>query len=133
MGSFYIHAEIVSSSVKKYQCILNIFLVLSFCITNINDSLWLLEQQDWMYIHNIIGHYNPSVNIIDLVSHITYVVCDSFIHKWRDLQFKIDSERQIFWEPFHDNFNLLPYNSPKKYFSYFVLMSSLGLEPGLFV
>ena len=31
----------------------------------------------------IIGHYNPSVRIIDLVSHITYVVCVNFIHKWR--------------------------------------------------
>ena len=35
----------------------------------------------------IIGHYNPSVRIIDLVSHTTYVVCVNFIHKWRDLQF----------------------------------------------
>ena len=24
--------------------------------------------------------------------------------KWRDLQFKIDYERQIFWETFHGNF-----------------------------
>ena len=44
----------------------------------------------------IIGYYNPSVRIIDLVSHTTYVVCVNFIHKWRDLQFKVDSERQIF-------------------------------------
>ena len=26
----------------------------------------------------IIGHYNPSVRIIDLVSHTTYVVCLNF-------------------------------------------------------
>ena len=52
----------------------------------------------------IIGHYNPSVRIIDLVSHTTYVVCFNFIHQWRDLQFKVDSERQIFWEIFHGNF-----------------------------
>ena len=37
----------------------------------------------------------PSVRIIDLVSHAAYVVCANFIHKWRDLQFKVDSERQI--------------------------------------
>ena len=43
----------------------------------------------------IIGHYNPSVRIIDLVSHTTYGVCVNFIHKWRDLQFNVDSERQI--------------------------------------
>ena len=51
----------------------------------------------------IIGHYNPSIRIIDPVSHITYVMCVNFIHKWRDLQFKVDSERQI-WETFHGNF-----------------------------
>ena len=27
--------------------------------------------------------------------------------KWRDLQFKADSERQILWETFHGNFYLL--------------------------
>ena len=35
-------------------------------------------HQDDSYIHacvHIIGHYNPPVRIIDLVSHTTYVVC----------------------------------------------------------
>ena len=80
------------------------------------------------YITYIIGHYNPSVRIIDLVSHTIYVVCVNFIHKWRDLQFKVDSERQIFWETFHGNFiysrsfcqKSAERKSPKKYFSYFV-------------
>ena len=41
------------------------------------------------------------VRIIDLVSHITYVcVCINFIDKWRDLQFKVDSKRQIFLRNF---------------------------------
>ena len=48
------------------------------------------------YITYIIGHYNPSVRIIDLVSYTTYVVCVNFIHNWWDLQFKVDSERQTF-------------------------------------
>ena len=97
-----------------------------------------------IHVHNIIGHYNPSVRIIDLVSHITYVVCVNFIHKWRDLLFKADSERQIFWifwETFHGNFiysqsfyqKSAERKSPKKYYSYFVLISGLGLEPWLFV
>ena len=30
----------------------------------------------------IIGHYNLSVRIFDLVAHTTYVVCVNFIHKW---------------------------------------------------
>ena len=53
------------------------------------------------YIHTyIIGHYNSSVRIIDLVFHTTYVLCVNFIHKWRDLQFKINSERQFFGKLF---------------------------------
>ena len=32
----------------------------------------------------------------DLVSHTTYIVCVNFIHKCWELQFKVDSERQIF-------------------------------------
>ena len=45
--------------------------------------------------------------IIDLVSHTTCVVCVNFIHKRRDLQFKVDSKWQIFWETFQGNFYLL--------------------------
>ena len=52
----------------------------------------------------IIGHYNPSVRIIDLVSHTNYVVCGNFIHLCRDLQFKVDSERQIFLRNFSCQF-----------------------------
>ena len=32
-----------------------------------------------------------------------------------DLQFKVDSERQIFWEIFHGNFNLLSEFLPEIY------------------
>ena len=50
------------------------------------------------YLHTyVFVHYNPSVRLIDFVSHTTCVVCGNFIHKWRDLQFKVDSEWQIFW------------------------------------
>ena len=50
------------------------------------------------YIHictYITGHYNPSVRIIDLVFHTIYVVCVNFIHKRRNLQFKVDSKLHI--------------------------------------
>ena len=88
-----------------------------------------------------IGHWKPSVRFIDLVSHTTYVVCVNFIPKCQDLQFKVDSERQFFWENFH---GICIYshsfckksakrNSSKKYFLYFVLMSGLGLETWLYV
>ena len=52
----------------------------------------------------IIGHYIPLVRIINLVSHTNFDVCVNFIHKWRDQQFNVDSEQQIFWETFHCNF-----------------------------
>ena len=40
----------------------------------------------FVFIHTcIFGNYNPSVSIIDLVSHTTYVVCVNLIHKWQDL------------------------------------------------
>ena len=61
----------------------------------------ILSVNNGKYIHTyIIGHYNPSVRITGLVSHTTYVVCVNFIHKWRDLQFKVDSERHIFLRNF---------------------------------
>ena len=103
---------------------------------------YVLNYGGFWYIHTyIIGHYNPSVRIIDLVSYTTYVVCVKLIHKWRDLLFKADSERQIFWETFHGNFiysqsfcqKSAERKSPKKYFLYFVFMSGLGLELWLYV
>ena len=55
----------------------------------------------------ITGHNNPSVRIIDLVSHTTYVVCVNFLYiSGGTYKFKVDSERQIFWETFHGNFYL---------------------------
>ena len=90
----------------------------------------------------IIGYYNPSVWIIDLVSQTAYVVCVNFIHKFRDLQFEVDSERKIFFKTLCMAIFLYSQSfcqksgerkSPEKYFSYFVLMSGLGLEPWLFV
>ena len=86
----------------------------------------------YTYIY-IIGHYNPSVRTIDLVSHTTCVVCVNFIHKWRDLQFKVDSKRQIFWHFFHGNFIYSQSFHRRNTFCIFVLMSGLGLEPWLYV
>ena len=63
-----------------------------FCVPNATILLVYISIHTY-----IIGYYNPSVRIIDLVSHTTYVVCVNFIRGWRDLQFKADSERQIFF------------------------------------
>ena len=61
---------------------------------NVNCCImYMFLHHSARYIHtHIIGHYNPSFRIIDLVYHISYVVCVNFIHKWRHLHFKVDSE-----------------------------------------
>ena len=55
-----------------------------------------------MYIRRtyLIDHYNPSVRIIEIVSHITCVVCVNFIHKGRHLQFKVVAGQNIFFVKF---------------------------------
>ena len=41
------------------------------------------QMRKFLYIHTyIIGHYNPSVRIIFIVSHTPYVVCVNFIRKF---------------------------------------------------
>ena len=42
----------------------------------------------------------------DLASHATYVVCINFIHKWRDLIFKVDSEHDRYLRRFPWQFYL---------------------------
>ena len=79
----------------------------SICQTPNQIAEDISKSKSLFSVTYIIGHYNPSVRIIDLVSHTTYVVSVNFIHKWRDLQFKVDSERQMFWETFHGNFYLI--------------------------
>ena len=89
--------------------------LISWMVTLSSCLLWQIisfisppNEYGYVYIHTyIVGHYNPSVRIFDLVSHTTYVVCVNFIHKWRDLQFKVDSERQIFLRNFPWQFYLL--------------------------
>ena len=78
------------------------------------------------YIHN--WPLQPFSQDYGIVSHITHVVCGNFICEWRDLQFNVDSERQIYEKFLHGR---LIYSQsfcqksaqrklPKKYFSYFI-------------
>ena len=80
----------------------------------------------------IIGHYKPSVRIIDLVSHTTHVVYVNFMREWRDLQFNVDSERQIFSWQFYLLSEFLPEIAAEKLFV-FCFDVWPGLEPWLFV
>ena len=88
------------------------------------SEIFILKLQLHTYI---IDHYYPSVRIIDPVSHTTYVVCVNFIHKWRNLQFKVDSGRfveklfmaiVIYSQSFRQK--SAERKSQKKYFLYFV-------------
>ena len=94
-----------------------------------------------IYMHN--WALQPFSQDYGPTSHTTPVVCLNFIRKWRDLQFNVDSERQIFWETFSWQVYLLSAFLPDIcwkeiakeifFFSYFVLMSDLGYESRLYV
>ena len=79
----------------------------------------------------IIGHYCPSVRIINLAFHNTYIVCVNFIDKWRDLHFKVDSERQIFEKHFLAILFTLRVFAEEILFI-FCSCLGLGLEPWLY-
>ena len=80
-------------------------------VLRLQSSIGLCIKAEWLplrlrFIYTyIIGDFNPSVRIIKLVSHTTYVVCVNFLYisGW-DLQFKVNSKRQICWETFHGSF-----------------------------
>ena len=97
-------------------------------------------SQNAVFLTYIIGYYNPSIRIIDLVS--SYVVWVNFLYIsggtysfkstpndrfFEKLSMVILFHSQSFWKKSAEM------KSPKKYFSYFVLMAGLGLELWLFV
>ena len=57
------------------------------------------------YIYN--WPLQPFSQNFGLVSHTTYVVCVNFIRDWREVQFSVNSERQILDKLFHGIFILL--------------------------
>ena len=65
------------------------------------------------YIYN--WSLQPVSQDYDLASHTTYVACFHFIHEWQDLQFKVDSERQIFLRNVFLSFYLLSEFLPEIY------------------
>ena len=84
------------------------------------------------YIHN--WPLQPFSQDYGLASHTTHVVSFHFIHEWRDLK--------IFDKLFHGTItysqSFWPYIcweeiAEEIFFSYFVLMSDLGYEPGLYL
>ena len=80
------------------------------------------------YITYMIGHYNPSVRIIDLVSHTIYVVCVNFLYISGGTYSLKSTPNDRFWETIHGHFFIYSQSfcqksaerkSPKKYFFVF--------------
>ena len=123
------------------QWVSNLTIMLNFC-----RDCYLYSKKDGKpiilvttYIHNWSLHLFSQD--CKLASHTTYVVCINFIHKWRDLQFKVDSVDRFFEKPFMAILftlrvftrSLLRGNRQRNIFCIFVFMTGLGLEPWLFV
>ena len=64
--------------------------------TPVNERIATIRIRAKFYTYLLNWPLQPFSQDYDLASHTIYVVCVTFIHKWRDLQFKVDSERQIF-------------------------------------
>ena len=125
---------------NTFEIFYRLWYTINFTWSLFNQFLiYLRDLEALPYIHTYkIGLYNHSVRTIDLVSYTTYVTCVNFIQKWRNLEFKVGSKRQIlllfcflFWENFHGNFiysHSLCQKSPKEYFLYFVLIFGRWLD-----
>ena len=68
-----------------------------------NNSYFFMRPRTYIPIWLL----QPFSQDYNLASHTTYVVCVNFINEWRYLQFKVDSERQIFLRIFSWQFYLL--------------------------
>ena len=89
------------------------------------------------YVHNwSLQHFSQDCN---LGSQTTYIVGSNLKHEWRQLQFKVVSERQIFEKFFHINFIshslFLPEICCEEvieeiFFHIYVVMCDLGLKLG---
>ena len=92
-----------------------------------HDHQWLFPL-DTTFIQN--WPLPPFIQDCDLAYHTTYIVCVNFIHEWRNLQFKVYFERQIFEKLLMAIFcqKSAERKSPQKYLYIFVLMSNLGFE-----
>ena len=82
------------------QCNGNVFMELNFCISGEKCPLVTpFHSKQFTYI---IGHYNPSVRIIGLVSHTTYVCL--YISGGGTYSLKSTPNDRFFGETFHGNF-----------------------------
>ena len=64
----------------------------------LNYKILQHKQKSWIYSYIRNWLLQSRSQNYDLISHTTYTVCANFIcvYEWLNLQFKVDSERQIF-------------------------------------
>ena len=102
-----------------------------------SSLLYALHTDIDTYIHN--WRLQPFSQDYGLASHISHVECVNCIYQWRELQFNVESERQIFKKLFHRRFiysqrfclKSAERKSSKKYiFSYLVLSLTWVTNPG---
>ena len=73
-----------------------------------NHTIFISSIKSENISYHTITVHQDEIREKKIVSHTTYVVCMLIcIHKWRDLQFKFDSERQIFCATFQGSCYLL--------------------------
>ena len=120
------------SAHRKYQ----VDICVGFYWSPVDNQLHVLVIW-WSSLIYVIGRYNQPFKP-GLAFHTTHVVCVNFIHEERgDLQFKVDSERQIFEKLFMVTLrdfakSLLRASCRRKYiFFILILMSDLWFEPRL--
>ena len=75
-------------------------------VTERTSVFFLAYEKQFKYIHTYIHNWPLQLFGQDygLASHTTHVVCVNFLREWWDLQFNVDSERQIFEKLSHGRF-----------------------------
>ena len=103
---------------------------------------WCVSMVQNPWLHTYIRNWplQPFSQYYDLGSHTTHVVCVKFIREWWDLQFNVDSKRQIFEKLFHGRFiysqsfcqKSAERKSAKKYYSYLIFDNWPGIRTRAF-
>ena len=94
----YVCMYVLSIELKYIFCIIK---TITQCREFKTKILSIENAAQTNYIHAYITYIHTLVITIfhsglRQISHTTYVLCFNYIHGWWDLQFKVDSERQIF-------------------------------------
>ena len=97
VGSYLSEVLILNGGSDFYSSILRKQIKIS---VHIWPKVTSLEQHTYIHYWPL-QHFSQDYG---LASHTAHVVCVHFIREWRDLQFNVDSKRQIYGKLFHGRF-----------------------------